>query len=113
MYDSVSIIISPIASSLMTLIWLLMGLGDIPALEGIKDELEKLWRALVPIKAELMDDEDLQVADPVLEYWLGELQDAASDAQDVLEAFSTRVYWSARRKQQQQVCPGKMINLRY
>ncbi|XP_034709548.1 putative disease resistance protein RGA4 isoform X2 [Vitis riparia] len=106
MYDSVSIIISPIASSLMTLIWLLMGLGDIPALEGIKDELEKLWRALVPIKAELMDEEDLQVADPVLEYWLGELQDAASDAQDVLGAFSTKVYWSARRKQQQQVCPG-------
>ncbi|KAL6323578.1 hypothetical protein AAG906_039166 [Vitis piasezkii] len=103
MYDSVSIIISPIASSLMTVIWLLMGLGDIPALEGIKDELEKLWRALVPIKAELMDEEDLQVADPVLEYWLGELQDAAYDAQDVLEAFSTRVYWSARRKQQQQI----------
>ncbi|KAL6311580.1 hypothetical protein AAG906_039136 [Vitis piasezkii] len=103
MYDSVSIIISPIASSLMTLIWLLMGLGDIPALEGIKDELEKLWRALVPMKAELMDEEDLQVADPVLEYWLGELQDAASDAQDVLGAFSTKVYWSARRKQQQQI----------
>ncbi|RVW20602.1 hypothetical protein CK203_112943 [Vitis vinifera] len=34
-----------------------------------------------------MDKEDMQEADPLLKYSLGDLQDAASDAQDVLEAF--------------------------
>ena len=109
MCDPDSIVISPIASSLLVKIrLLLMIVEDVSSLAKVKDDLEKLLRALIPFKAELMDKEDMQEADPLLKYSLGDLQDAASDAQDVLEAFLIKVYRSVRRKEQrQQVCPGK------
>ena len=106
MNNPVSTMISLIASCLGDEIWSLRRRENMPLLEGAKDKLEKLSKALISIKAEFTDEEDMPMADPALRSLLGELQDAASDAQDVVESLSTKVYWRIRQTQLRQVSRG-------
>ena len=78
--------------------------GEVVAsLEVMKDASGKLSRALISLKAEgLLEelDEIMEMADAV-----GELQDGAWDAEDAIDAVSTKVYRIIRNRKR--LCPGK------
>ena len=59
---------------------------------GVKKEVEKLNNTLTRIKAVLKDAEDKQLTNHSLKEWLRKLEDAAYDAQDILDEFSTEVH---------------------
>ena len=58
---------------------------------GVEKEVEKLVNTLTRIRAVLKDAEDKQLSKPSLKDWLRKLEDAAYDAEDILDEFSTEV----------------------
>lgn len=67
---------------------------------GVKEDIENLKRRLTSIQAVFEDAENKQVNDPRLKDWLGKLQEAASDAEDILDTFATKAYlWKQKQKE--------------
>jgi hypothetical protein len=63
---------------------------QIGLLWGVKDEIESLTNAVSTIKDVLLDAEEKQAAgDRAVRRWLGRLEDAIYDADDLLDAVST------------------------
>ncbi|XP_059439482.1 putative disease resistance protein RGA4 [Corylus avellana] len=63
---------------------------EIGLLWGVQDEIESLASTVSTIKAVLLDAEDKQVAgNHAVRDWLGKLEDAMYDADDLLDAIST------------------------
>uniref|UniRef100_A0A3N7GNX5 Disease resistance N-terminal domain-containing protein n=1 Tax=Populus trichocarpa TaxID=3694 RepID=A0A3N7GNX5_POPTR len=59
---------------------------------GVKDQLSKLKSTVTRIKGVLHDaEEQVQKPPAQLEDWLGKLQEAVYDAEDLLDDFSTEV----------------------
>nr|TKS15829.1 hypothetical protein D5086_0000029530 [Populus alba] len=59
---------------------------------GVKDQLSKLMSTVTRIKGVLQDaEEQVQKPPAQLEDWLGKLQEAVYDAEDLLDDFSTEV----------------------
>ncbi|KAJ8646479.1 hypothetical protein MRB53_008227 [Persea americana] len=56
---------------------------------GVRKEMERLRTTLTTIQAVLEDAEEQQVKDKAVKIWLGELNDAAYDADDILDEFMT------------------------
>ncbi|KAJ4723704.1 NB-ARC domain-containing disease resistance protein [Melia azedarach] len=63
--------------------------------EQIRGDLKKWRKLLVKIKAVLNDAEEKQATDRAVRIWLGDLQELAYDAEDMLEEFE---YEALRRK---------------
>jgi hypothetical protein len=63
---------------------------EIGLLWGVEDELQSLTNTVSTIKAVLLDAEDKQAAgNHAVRDWLGKLEDAMYDADDLLDAVST------------------------
>jgi hypothetical protein len=63
---------------------------QIGLLWGVKDEIESLTNTVSTIKDVLLDAEEKQAAgDRAVRRWLGRLEDAIYDADDLLDAVST------------------------
>eukprot|EP00268_Persea_americana_P054699 TRINITY_DN6291_c0_g1_i5.p1 TRINITY_DN6291_c0_g1~~TRINITY_DN6291_c0_g1_i5.p1 ORF type:complete len:1110 (+),score=191.03 TRINITY_DN6291_c0_g1_i5:1029-4358(+) len=58
---------------------------------GVHKEMDRLKSTLETIEAVLEDAEEQQVKDKAVKIWLGELKDAAYDADDILDEFMTEV----------------------
>ncbi|KAJ8646482.1 hypothetical protein MRB53_008230 [Persea americana] len=58
---------------------------------GVHKEMERLRSTLTTIEAVLEDAEEQQVEDKAVKHWLGEIEDAAYDADDILDEFMTEV----------------------
>ncbi|KAJ8646327.1 hypothetical protein MRB53_008075 [Persea americana] len=58
---------------------------------GVHKEMGRLRTTLTIIQAVLEDAEEQQVKDKAVKIWLGELKDAAFDADDILDEFMTEV----------------------
>ncbi|RWR74856.1 putative disease resistance protein RGA3 isoform X1 [Cinnamomum micranthum f. kanehirae] len=56
---------------------------------GVYKEMDRLRSTLTTIQAVLEDAEEQQVKDKAVKHWLGELKDAAYDADDILDEFVT------------------------
>ncbi|KAJ8619979.1 hypothetical protein MRB53_028508 [Persea americana] len=52
---------------------------------GVHKEMERLRSTLTTIQAVLEDAEEQQVNDKAVKHWVGELKDAAYDADDILD----------------------------
>jgi len=62
---------------------------------GVKSDLRKLERTMSTIRAVLLDAEKKQASDPLLNLWLGQLNDVLHDAEDVFD----EIEYEALRKQ--------------
>ncbi|KAJ8646477.1 hypothetical protein MRB53_008225 [Persea americana] len=60
---------------------------------GVHKEMDRLRSTLTTIQAVLEDAEEQQVKDNSVKHWLGELKDAAYDADDILDEFMTEALW--------------------
>ncbi|OMP03361.1 Disease resistance protein [Corchorus capsularis] len=105
MADPVSIIVEPIVSNIIETVASLIKEELVD--QGAKEEVKKLSSNLTTIQAVLEDAEQRQLdaADNrSLRDWLAKLRDAAYDAQDILESFTTETFlW--KRKQQVRKTP--------
>ncbi|XXG50777.1 hypothetical protein AAC387_Pa02g4710 [Persea americana] len=66
-------------------------MGEDRLQRGVHNEMGRLRTTLTIIQAVLEDAEEQQVKDKAVEIWLGELKDAAYDADDILDEFMTEV----------------------
>ncbi|GLT54162.1 hypothetical protein SLA2020_273840 [Shorea laevis] len=62
---------------------------EIKLIWGVKDELKKLENTVSTIQAVLLDAEKQQVESEAVKDWLGKLEDAIYEADDLLDDFST------------------------
>jgi hypothetical protein len=69
--------LSSLAGKEMRLLW------------GVEDEIESLRNTVSTIKAVLLDAEKKQAGNHAVGDWLGKLNDAIYDADDLLDAIST------------------------
>ncbi|KAJ8646488.1 hypothetical protein MRB53_008236 [Persea americana] len=58
---------------------------------GVHKEMDRLKSTLETIEAVLEIAEEQQVKEKAVKIWLGELKDAAYDADDILDEFMTEV----------------------
>ncbi|KAK9138632.1 hypothetical protein Sjap_009226 [Stephania japonica] len=68
---------------------------EISLVWGVKEEVEKLKKALMRIQAVLEDAEKQQVEKEAVRLWLKELKEVAYDAEDVLDGIA---YETLRRQ---------------
>ncbi|XP_038988790.1 putative disease resistance protein RGA4 [Phoenix dactylifera] len=73
---------------------------------GIQKKLKKLERNLLAIQSKLGDAEERQVKDAAVKSWLGDLKDAAYEADDILDEFNVE---AMRRKAEIQVDMTKKV----
>ncbi|XWS42781.1 hypothetical protein CRYUN_Cryun16bG0043800 [Craigia yunnanensis] len=100
MADPVSIFVNPIVTNIIYTAASLIQ-DKFLAINGVKEEVEKLSSNLITIRAVLKDAEQKQLnpAFDTLRVWLAKLKDAACDAEDILNTFVTETFlW--KRKQQ-------------
>ncbi|XP_004309002.1 PREDICTED: putative disease resistance protein RGA3 [Fragaria vesca subsp. vesca] len=69
---------------------------------GVKQEIKKLTKKLVAIRAVLEDAEQRQVMEASVKLWLDELNDVSFDMDDVLDEWITRVEKHLLEKQEAQ-----------
>lgn len=76
---------------------------------GVKKDVEKLESTLHAIQAALRDAERKQSKEDTWNDWLGKIRDAAYDAEDILDAFSTQVQlW--KREWPVRSCPPFIVS---
>ncbi|XP_022747078.1 putative disease resistance protein RGA3 [Durio zibethinus] len=101
MRDPVTTFVSPIVNKIISTVGSLIQ-EEFLAIVGVKKEVEKLSSNLITIGAVLKDAEQRQLdadCDTSLRVWLAKLEDAACDAEDILDTFATETFlW--KRKQQ-------------
>ncbi|KAL0008332.1 hypothetical protein SO802_009834 [Lithocarpus litseifolius] len=98
MADPTSQVIKPILDIIIKDITSLIK-EEYSLVHGVKEDIENLERLLTSIRAVIEDAENKQVNDPRLKAWLGELKEAASDAEDILDTFATKAYlWKQKQK---------------
>ncbi|KAJ7949149.1 Disease resistance protein [Quillaja saponaria] len=66
-----------------------LALEEIGLLCNVKDELKKMKNSVTVIKAVLLEAEEKQDTNAVVRDWVEKLKDAALDADDLLDKFST------------------------
>ncbi|KAL5715247.1 hypothetical protein ACHQM5_017092 [Ranunculus cassubicifolius] len=97
MADPVSLFVSPIVEKVIDATTSLIS-KEFKLLRGIKDEIQTLKSVLTGIQSVLSDAEDKQAGVKQLSDWLGKLQEAAYDAQDIMETFSTEASLLSQKK---------------
>ncbi|XP_065626766.1 putative disease resistance protein RGA3 [Quercus suber] len=99
MADPTSFVIKPILDFVINTTTSLIK-EEYSLVHGVKEDIENLKSRLTSIQAVVEDAENKQVNDPRLKDWLGKLQEAASDAEDILDTFATKAYlWKQKQKE--------------
>ncbi|OVA10669.1 hypothetical protein BVC80_59g63 [Macleaya cordata] len=82
----VSVLIEPLLNKLISIT-----LKEINGVWGVKDELTKLHRTLVTIKAVLNVADKKQVEDEAVRLWLRDFNDVVYDIEDIFDEFEYEV----------------------
>ena len=99
MADPTSYVIKPVVDIILKSTTKLIQ-EEFSRVRGIKKVIKDLESKLTSIQSVVEDAENKQVNEPHLKDWLRKLQDAASDAEDILDAFTTEAYlWKQRQKE--------------
>ena len=99
MADPTSYVIKPVVDIILKSTTKLIQ-EEFSRVRGIKKVIKDLESKLTSIQSVVEDAENKQVNEPHLKAWLRKLQDAASDAEDILDAFTTEAYlWKQRQKE--------------
>uniref|UniRef100_A0A7N2R3B9 Uncharacterized protein n=1 Tax=Quercus lobata TaxID=97700 RepID=A0A7N2R3B9_QUELO len=99
MADPTSQVIKPVLSFIMKTTTSLIK-DEYSMVHGVKEDEKNLESKLTSIQGVVEDAENKQVNDPHLKDWLRKLQEAASDAEDILDTFATEAYrWKQKRKE--------------
>ncbi|KAB1213552.1 putative disease resistance protein RGA1 [Morella rubra] len=94
----VSLVAKPLIEGIIKIAFSLIK-EEYSLLHGVKEDVEKLASNLTAIKGALQDAEKKQLNQPQLKDWLRKLQEAAFDAEDVLDTFATEATaWKERKK---------------
>ena len=98
MADPTSYVIKPVVDIILKSTTKLIQ-EEFSRVRGIKKVIKDLESKLTSIQSVVEDAENKQVNEPHLKDWLRKLQDAASDAEDILDAFTTEAYlWKQRQR---------------
>ncbi|KAB1213554.1 Disease resistance protein RGA2 [Morella rubra] len=98
MADTVSLVAAPLVEGIIKIAFSLIK-EEYSLLHGVKEDVEKLVSNLTAIKGVLQDAEKKQQSQPQLKDWLRKLQEAAFDAEDILDTFATEAnIWKERKK---------------
>ncbi|KAA8520324.1 hypothetical protein F0562_014580 [Nyssa sinensis] len=98
MSDPVSLVVSPIVNRVIDEVVSFIK-EKFHLLQHVEKEIENLESVLTAIRAVLQDAENRQLDEPPLRDWLGKLEEAAYDAEDVLEIFATEAcLWQRKQK---------------
>ncbi|XP_075645990.1 putative disease resistance protein RGA3 isoform X1 [Castanea sativa] len=99
MADPTSLVIQPVLSFILKTTTSLIK-DEYSMVHGVKEEIKNLESKLTSIQGVVEDAENKQVNDPHLKDWLRKLQEAASDAEDILDTFATEAYrWKQKQKE--------------
>ncbi|KAF3960657.1 hypothetical protein CMV_014645 [Castanea mollissima] len=99
MADPTSQVIKPVLSFILKTTTSLIK-DEYSMVQGVKEEITNLESKLTSIQGVVEDAENKQVNDPHLKDWLRKLQEAASDAEDILDTFATEAYrWKQKQKE--------------
>lgn len=100
---ALSLLVTPIVEMIYKKVISFIG-QEFQTIYGVEKEAEKLVNTLTRIKAVLKDGEEKQITNHSLKLWLAKLEDAAYDAHDILDEFSTQVQlWNINSRGKQRV----------
>nr|XP_023897230.1 putative disease resistance protein RGA3 [Quercus suber] len=99
MADPTSYVIKPIVDIILKSTTSLIQ-EEFSQVHGVKEDIKDLESKLTSIQGVVEDAENKQVNDPHLKDWLRKLQEAAFDAEDALDTFTTEAsLWKQRQKE--------------
>ena len=113
MADPTSQVIKPVLSFILKTTTSLIK-DEYSKVHGVEEEIKNLESKLTSIQGVVEDAENKQVNDPHLKDWLRKLQEAASDAEDILDTFATEAYlWKQKRKEHKIQLPLSKSKISY